>query len=194
MSRMRRLYPTYARTIAAHIVRGSKPVAVGVLLSDGFWNRFNHAPKVCIRAEDWAGRGGYEFGYLSGMHAVAIWGEAPRQKFGELLLDLMEAQVALLWAIDLEGQVLWDEHADPYWPVELAGLGMLSTPARLAQETYEKAKRRAEWRRGAMFDIIAKRSGEDAAVKWLGAELQNVERARDLFARPFVDRGEPVAA
>lgn len=191
---MRRLYPTYARTIAAHIVRGNKPVAVGVMLSDGFWNRFNHAPKVCIRAEDWEGRGRYEFGYLAGMVAVAIWGEAPKQKFGELLLDLMEAQVGLLWAVDLEGKLLWDEHADPWWPVELAGLGMLSTPARLARETYEKARQRVAMRLDLMFDVIAKRSGNEAAARWLGSELENVERARELFSRPFVDHGEPVAA
>lgn len=190
---MRREWPAYGRTIASHLVRGNRPVAVGVLFSNGYWDHFNHAPKVCIRADEWA-MGRYEFGWVAGLHVVAIWGEATAEGFGELLLDLMQAQPALLWAVDLHGTLLWDETGDPFWPAQLAKLGLASTPCRLAQERYREGQRRAANRDMEEFAIIEARSGPDAAKRWGAARLDLPTRVRELFGAPFQDRSEPRAA
>jgi hypothetical protein len=97
-----REYPAYGRTIAQQLVRGLRPICIGVLLSTR-WRYFDHTPKVCIKPEDWA-NGKYEFGFLRGRHVVAIWGDdCTDRQFGELLLELMRAGPSDLWAFGCDG-------------------------------------------------------------------------------------------
>jgi hypothetical protein len=83
-----REYPAYGRTIASHIVRGQKPLALAVLLS-ARWDYFDHVPKVCLKPDEWR-LGRYEFGFVRALHAVAVFGdEATEAQAAELLVELM---------------------------------------------------------------------------------------------------------
>jgi hypothetical protein len=96
------VYPAYARQIAMLAARGIRPVAVGVLLSSRWWY-FDHVAKVCIKPDEWALRR-WEFGYLRGMHVVAVQGDdCDERQLGELLADLMWAGPRVLWVCDLWG-------------------------------------------------------------------------------------------
>ena len=137
-----RVYPAYARTIARHLVRGQRPVAIGVLLSSRWWY-FDQAAKICVSPDEWW-PGRFEFGYLKNEHVVAIMGEeAPPKKFGELLIELMLAGPRLLWARDLHDWLLKDStpdalqlYADDLTAREYHGLALL------ARDRYEDAQLR----------------------------------------------------
>jgi hypothetical protein len=188
-----REYPAYGRTIASHVVRGQKPVAIAVLLS-ARWDYFNHVAKVCIKPEEW-GLGRYEFGFLRGLHVVAVPGDdyAPRQ-LAELLIDLMRAGPSLLWGYDTEGKKIYDgddAHEVARWARELAGgAGVLGdeislTAIRTAELVMASAQRRAAelWRRE--FDRVEHRGDVEASVRWQLREYEMKDRVRALFASPW---------
>lgn len=187
---MRKDYPVYGRTIATHIVRGEKPMAVGVLLSARWWSSFDHVARVCIKPEDWA-PGRYEFGYLQGLHVVAVAGDCDEKPFGELVLDLMLARPSLLWAFDITGRELVGESApDPrglaQWAAEMAGL----TPAvalrdprvRLAEAFYWDGIVKAGAREVEEMNKIEQRKDLEAAVRWVAARHGYVDRVREQFS------------
>jgi hypothetical protein len=197
MPRLRE-YPAYARTIAAHIVRGQKPVCVGVLLSSR-WRYFDHVAKVCIKPDEW-GRGRYEFGYLRGIHAVAAPGDdcAPAQ-LGELLLDLMAAGPRYLWVFDPDGKKVYDgDFASDLsdWVFDLVGgkskMRYAAVRAVVGQMTAAQARAaQAELRE---LEALTRRGGPEAAVAHYQREEALKQRVRELFASPFQDIGEPAAA
>lgn len=193
---MRRIYPSYARAIAAQIVRGNKPIAVGVMLSDTHWRCFDHAPKVCIRTDEWA-LGRFEFDYLRGLNVVAIWGDALDKQFGELLRDLMMTRPRRLWACDLAGTLIWHDHEsvqDLWWPATLAGVAPAEPAYALARRTFEAAQRAAHIRELEETELIEKRSGIEAAVRYSISLLQVADRVRELFRAPYRDEGVGKAA
>lgn len=191
-----RVYPAYGRTIAAHVVRGLKPVCVGVLLSDGFWHHFNHAPKVCIKAAEWE-LGRWEFGFLRGLHVVAIWGDCTEKQFGELLVELMRIGPARLSAYDLTGKALTSEQADEdaiaYWVHHLGAFRLFDPPLRDARKACRLSILDANIREYEEVLKIAERSGGDAAIRWRAQQDENRERVRRMFSAPFQEASEPAA-
>lgn len=198
MSRLRE-YPAYGRTIAQQIVLGRRPIAIGVLLSSR-WGYFDHAPKVCIKPDEWAS-GRYEFGYLRGAHVVALWGDdCSERQFGELLLELMRAGPSDLWAYGVDGRKLHDNERDAqaiaFWVWELFGReGSPRDPsihlARLNFESSAAAMARAELRE--LEAVQARKTGDDL-VNWYVAQQSIADRVRALFSKPFVEDREPAAA
>lgn len=190
-----REYPAYGRTIAACIVRGQKPICVGVLLSSR-WRYFDHVAKVCIKPEDWA-LGRYEFGYLRGLHVVAVAGDDCQDaQLGELLFDLMRVGPRLVWVYAASGQKLYDgEHAMEVanW-VHALGAKVewpLLKAARSTMELAEVAAARA-WRHE--YDAITSRRGDEAAVEFSLLEWKLKDQVRQQFSAPFQENGEPAAA
>jgi hypothetical protein len=198
---MMREYPAYARTIAAHIARGQKPIAIAVLLS-ARWGYFDHVPKVCLRPDEWA-LGRYEFSYLRGLHAVAVPGEdCTELQLAELLVDLMRAGPALLWAFNFEGGTLYDgEFADDlsWWAREL--VVKAGADERLPWKTIKTAelvmaavqRRAAElWQRES--ERIQAKNGIEEWATWALSENAVKDRVRELFASPWQAPGEIRAA
>lgn len=195
-----RLYPAYARPIAAHIARGQRPIAVGVLLSSQ-WGWLDHVPKVCIKPDEWA-RGRWEFGYLRGMHVVAVWGfdVAPVQ-FGELLLELMEAGPELIWTSDLTGDV-----SETYGLSDIAdyaralligrdgGAANIELDASIAEGLYQASQGRAVRRHLAEISRIEQKRGPEAAERWRELQAAARQRVRELFSTPRLDASESQAA
>lgn len=196
---MIREYPAYGRTIAQQLVRGLRPICIGVLLSARWWY-FDQAPKVCVKPEDWAS-GKYEFGYLRGRHVVAVWGDgASERQFGELLLELMRAGPSELWAFDASGQKLFDGERDAqglaWWVWQLLGRDRpLKDPAihfaRLHFEASAAAASRAELTE--LEAAIARKKPEEL-VHWHAEQHRIPDRVRQLFSQPFQESGESAAA
>jgi hypothetical protein len=102
-----RVYPAYGRTITRHLVRGLKPVAIGVLFSTR-WDYFDHAPKVCIRPDEWRANR-FEFGFLRGQHVVVVPGdEALERDLAQLVVELMMVGPRLLWLFNADGSKIYD--------------------------------------------------------------------------------------
>jgi hypothetical protein len=187
-----REYPAYGRTIASHIVRGQKPVALAVLLSSR-WDYYNHVPKVCIKPEEWR-IGRFEFGFLRGLHAVAIVGdESSNLQLAELVLELMRVGPALLWIYDAVGGKVYDgEFASdvsrwafgivveagererlPFSLFKTAELVMSASQARAAEL----------WQRE--FERVEQRGDLEASVRFQLREHETKDRVRELFATPW---------
>lgn len=199
---LRRLreYPAYGRAIAQQIAQGHKPICVGVMLSSR-WGYFNHAPKVCIKPDEWAS-GKFEFGFLRGRHLVALWGDdCSERQFGELLLELMLAGPAMLWAYACDGTKLLDEDADSsqtvaFWVWQLFGRDRgVRDPsihyARMHFSDSARAAARAELRE--LEAVQARKEGEDL-IRWYIEQFKRPDRVRELFSQPFLQANEPAAA
>lgn len=190
-----REYPAYGRTIAAHAGRGVKPICVGVLLSSD-WAYFDHVPKVCIRPDEWrAGR--YEFGFLGGMHVVAVPGtDCTDRQLAELLIDLMLAGPALLWAWNPDGSKLCDDD-DPFnlpsWIVALTHGEIEYQVALDAERRMLAAQAPASARWLAEYERVCARSPEDA-IKIYDRDQAVKKRVRALFSSPFEAPKEARAA
>lgn len=196
---MIREYPAYGRTIAAHLARGEKPLAIAVVLSNRWWHLLDHVPRVCVRSDDWeAGR--YEWSYLRGMHVVAFAGDCNGQPFGELLLDLMDVGPSMLWAFDLTGQALSvhnpaDAHALAPWVADLAGLERRDARVERARWRYADAIADAARCEVAENERIAERSGVEAAARWAAERMGWPDLVRERFAGPLrAAAGETLAA
>lgn len=119
---MRRVYPAYARAIAAYIQRGQSPLAVGVMLSP-YWRDFRDVPRACIRPDEWA-LGRFEFGWLQRQHVVAILGDDDDtnadngRKVAELLCELMLVGPRAIWVTDVWGR--WIENTGE--PMRIEGI------------------------------------------------------------------------
>jgi hypothetical protein len=181
-----RNYPAYGRTIAAHLARGLKPICIGVLLSSR-WGYFNHVPKVCIKPDEWA-FGRLEFGFLHGMHVVAVPGDdcEPRQ-LAELILDLMRAGPRLLWAYNADGSKLYDGDwpSDLWnWVFELSGRKYAYAELKAAARVMEDAQARAlaAWMRE--YQAIDERAGVEKAVQFHIDTEAIKDRVRLLFSKP----------
>lgn len=184
-----REYPAYGRTIASHIVRGQKPIAVTVLLSR-FWNYFDHVPKVCIKPDEWR-LGRYEFGFLHGLHVVVVPGdEATDLALAELLVDLMRVGPAQLWAFNVDGSKLYDGE-DPdevaHWAMKLAidagaAANLSWDSVRVASRVMQAAQVRAGdlWQRE--YERVMKRGDPEATTRWMLREFETKDRVRALFA------------
>lgn len=179
-----REYPAYGRTIAAHIVRGQKPICVAVLLSSR-WSYFNHVPKVCIRPDEWA-PGRYEFGYLRGLHLVVVPGdECSNEQLGELVVDLMTAGPRLLWSFDAAGRKLHDDE----WPASLT-MWAWELNRKLDWRVVRAGPEQAMWRSWkragdqwlAEYERIEKMSGLEAAIKFHLDTEAGRQRVRELFS------------
>lgn len=195
-----REYPAYARAIASLMMRGLKPMAVAVMLSDRFWNYYNHVPKVCIRSEEWE-IGRWEFGYLRGRHVVALFGDCTERQFGELLIEIQRIGPSNIWAYDLPGNKLFGEDGDSnglaFWVWELLGrkIPFKDPLITVARERYQAAVMRAAQDELDTFELLQKRSGLEAAVMWHAENFGRApDRVRKLFAAPFQESGESVAA
>lgn len=193
----RKDYPVYGRTIAAHIARGEKPIAVGVLLSARWWSSFDHVARVCINPDDWAPRS-FEFGYLQGMHVVAVAGDCEEQQFGELVLDLMCASPALLWAFDVTGRELSaDKVPDPtalaQWAAKMAGDSPATHKAfvQIAIDLYNKGIERAATRELEEIQKITARRGAEAAGLWCAKVYSYPDRVREQFSLKSLEPGVP---
>lgn len=184
-----REYPAYGRRIASHIVRGQKPIAVAVLLSR-FWSYFDHVPKVCIKPDEWR-LGRYEFGFLRGMHVVVIPGEeASSLQLAELLVDVMRAGPALLWAFEVDGRALYDgEQPDDiaHWAMKMVSdAGAVEklpwSSIRVASQVMMAAQARASelWQRE--YERVEKRGDLEATTRWMLREFETKDRVRKLFA------------
>lgn len=193
-----REYPAYGRTIAAHLARGEKPLAIGVVLSNRWWHLLNHIPKVCIRSDDWEPLR-YELGYLQGMHVVAFRGDCEERHFGELLLELMVARPRMLWAYDMTGQALSDDDP-PYvqgmatWACHMAGRKVQDPLFKLARDSYDEGARQAVQREFDEYERIRARSGDEAAVRWSAERMGWPDLVRQRFAAPLQATGEPQPA
>lgn len=192
-----REYPAYGRAIAAHLARGDKPLAVGVVLSNRWWHLLDHIPKVCIRTDDWAPRR-YELGYLQGMHVVAYWGDCEGKAFGELVLELMLSAPRMLWAFDMSGRELSAD--DPahdqgigLWAAHLAGLQARAPLVQAARSRYAHAIAADARRELEEYERIRARSGDEAAVRWSAERLGWPALVRKRFAVPQ-DAGAPLPA
>lgn len=190
-------YPAYGRTIATHIVRGQKPICVAVMLSNGWWHHFNHAPKVCIKADEWA-LGRWEFGYLRGLHVVAIYGDCAAQQFGELLVDLMSAGPSRIWAYDLHGTSLTpgdpfliDQQALGVWVHEMGAMRVSDPRLRKAREIFRLSKSAAEIEVYDTVGKIAQRGGDH--LRWHAEQGAILDRVRRMFAAPFQEASERAA-
>lgn len=194
-------YPAYGRTIAAHIIRGQKPICVGVMLSDGYWDRYNHVAKVCIRADEWA-LDRWEFGYLRGLHVVAVYGQCSAQQFGELLVELMRVGPSRIWAYDLNGTLLTpgdpylvDEQSIGIWVHELGAMRVSDPRLKAARAIFRQAKHDAEVRfYDEVLKIAERTGGGDAVIRYGARRDEFLDRVRKLFSAPFQDIGEPAAA
>lgn len=195
---MIREYPAYARTIAAHLVRGQKPICIAVLLSTR-WRYFDNVPKICIKPDDWEPNR-YEFSYLRGLHVVVVPGDdCTDEQLGELLLELMKAGPAVLWGYQVDGTKLYDgedpsdllhwvcqlvpdREALPYGVVKSAELRMRHALAAANDAWIRESK------------SIEERSGVEAAIEF----YRRSEAIKDLVRRRFesaaADVGEPAAA
>jgi hypothetical protein len=190
-----REYPAYGRTIAAHIVRGMKPICVGVLLSSTWWY-FDQAPKVCIRPDEWR-RGRYEFGFLRGMHVVAVSGlDCTATMLGEMLLELMMAGPSLLWIWNADGSKIYDEEwADSlaHYVHQLTGGRVSYQVAKHAAGVMAAAQADASRRWTAEYERIMARSAEDA-LRFYDRSEQAKGRVRELFASPERETSDAPAA
>lgn len=187
-----RVYPAYARTIAAHVVRGNKPICVAVLLSSR-WNYFDHVPKVCIKPDEWA-IGRYEFKFLAGIHVVAVPGEnCSNEQLGELLLELMRVGPRLLWVYDLEGKGIYTEDWPPDWEWvhDLCERRRDWREIKAAESVMADAQRRAVRAWTKEYETIGERRGLDAALQFhLETDVRRPARVRELFSGV----SEPAAA
>lgn len=201
MARRLRDYPAYARTIAALIVRGQKPMAVGVLLS-ARWHYFNHVPKVCIQPEEW-GVGVFEFGYLRDQHVVAVPGDdCTELQLAELVLELMRAGPRLLWVYNVDGSKVYD--GDDAWVIaewvrelalKVAAKDRITLPViRAAQAIMAAAQLRAAERWNVESTRIAEKGGDEAFTKFYTAGESVKDRVRSLFSSPWQDSGDARAA
>ena len=148
---MRRVYPAYARQIAAYIQRGQPPLAVGVLFSK-FWRDFREVPRIGIRPDEWE-LGRYELGWLQRQHVVLLLGEDDEvhankgRAFGELLYELMLAGPRAIWVAEAWGR--WIEKTGE--PVRIAAIaedtGVPAALLHLASAAYERTFRAASARR-----------------------------------------------
>lgn len=190
---MMREYPAYGRAIASHIVRGQKPIAVAVLLSE-YWNYFDRVPKVCIKPDEWR-LGRYEFGFLRGLHVVVVPGDGVASlQLAELVVDIMRAGPALVWACEVDGRVLYDgDSADDvaHWAMKLVSDAGASeklpwSTIKVARAVMEQAQIRALelWQRES--DRIQSRGDLEAHTRWMLHEYQTKDRVRALFAAPAV--------
>ena len=189
-----REFPAYGRTIASHVVRGQKPMAVAVLVSS-FWGYFDHLPKVCIKPEEWARRR-YEFGFLQGLHAVAVAGDdCTEPMLAELLVELMRAGPRELWAFAATGQVLYDGNSPfelAHWARDLAAKAGLEptlswAEIQAAREVMTASQSRAarEWQRE--HERIDRRGDLEASVRHSLRDFEIKDRVRELFRAPFRD-------
>lgn len=197
-----REYPPYGRTIAAHVVRGQKPICVAVMLSSR-WGYFNHVPKICIKPDEWtAGR--YEFRYLAGMHVVAVPGDdCTELMLAELLVELMAAAPGELWAYGVDGQKLYDLHFPSdisAWVRDIrlrAGLNWRDGWATVqsAEKRMAAAQKRALDQWMVEQARIQERRGLDEWIRWANWQEFGVkDRVRELFADPWQAPGETRAA
>lgn len=192
-----REYPAYGRTIAAHIVRGQKPICIAVLLS-ARWRYFDHVPKVCIKPEEWrAGR--YELGYLRRLHVVAVPGDdCEERQFAELLVDLMTIGPRWLWAYGPDGSELYAGD----FAMEIAELalrlghtqGLTFSTVKAARTRMETAQALAARDEARELEVISQRTGPDGAIACFERELASKRRVRELFSAPYQDTGESAAA
>lgn len=183
---MIREYPAYGRTVAAHLARGVKPICVGVLLSTAWWY-FDQAPKVCIRPDEWR-RGRYEFGFLRGMHVVAVAGlDCTEGMLAELLMDLMKAGPRLLWVWSPDGSKMYDE-GDPaqlaHWVFQLSKGAIDYQAARSVSRFMSDAQAQATDRWLIEYERIKQRSEDDAGLFAL-REYETLDRVRALFSSPW---------
>lgn len=197
-----REYPAYGRTIAAHIARGQKPMAVAVLLG-AIWRYFDHVPKVCIKPDEWA-LGRYELGFLRGLHVVVIAGdECTGARLAELLVDVMRVGPVLVWVYDLEGKAVYDGEGSALemkaWLRDLVhaagGETNLSFGAIDAAVTVmvEAQRRAAElWTRE--FTRVQQRGDLEASTRFALREHEIKDKVRELFRSPFGDTGDARAA
>jgi hypothetical protein len=197
-----RVYPAYGRTITKLIVRGLKPVAIGVLFSTR-WDYFDHAPKVCIRPDEWRANR-FEFGFLRGQHIVVVPGdEAPARDLARLVVELMMAGPRLLWLFNADGSRIYDgdlAHEVALYARELAASASEPPEAlrvaidciRVAESVMASAQARASelWQRE--HQRIVEKRGEEAAATWMLAEWQTKDRVRELFSQPW--KAEDAAA
>lgn len=192
---MRKDYPTYAHTLAKHVVRGQKPMAVAVLLSSRWWNLYDHVVKICIKPDDWA-FGRYEFRYLQGMHVVAVPGDCPEAQLGELVIDVMYARPSLLWVFDMTGRAIVDGNApDPRglarWAGEMAGLALDDFRVSNADAFYSAGIASAAQRELDEMKVIEARSGLGASALWAADRMGWPDRVREQFSQVA---SEPQAA
>jgi hypothetical protein len=189
---MMREYPAYGRTIASHIVRGQKPLALAVLLS-ARWDYFDHVPKVCLKPDEWR-LGRYELGFVRALHAVAVFGdEATEAQAAELLVELMRVGPALLWAFDLASGTLheFERAADVgRWTLRLAAAsGALERLPReqiaTAQAVMHEAQRRAAALWYAESERISARGDLEALAAFGRREYELQDRVRELFSAPW---------
>lgn len=184
-----REYPAYGRTIAAHLARGEKPLAVGVVLSNRWWSLLDHVPKVCIRTDDWE-PGRYEFGYLHDMHVVAYFGDCEEQQFGELLIEIMLVAPSLLWAFEISGAPLsadvpGSELTMAEWAGSLTKRAYHRDPQlKTARSRYAQGLQNAARRELEEFERIRGRSGDEAAVRWHAARMGWADLVRKRFGAP----------
>lgn len=193
-----REYPAYGRTIAAHLARGEKPLAVAAVLSNRWWHLLDHVPRVCVRAEEWQ-LGRYEWSYLNGMHVVAFCGDCEEKHFGEMLLELMVARPRMLWAYDMLGNAISAE--DPAnelgvsaLAANLAGLQINHPLFKLARARYQAGIRADAQRELDEHERILARSGLDAAVRWSAERMGWPDLVRKRFAAPLQATGESLPA
>lgn len=194
-------YPAYARTIAAHLVRGQKPVAVGVLLSTR-WHYFDHVPKVCIRPEEWK-PWHYEFGYLRDLHVVAVTGDdCTELQLAELLLELMRAGPRLLWVWHADGSKVYDPD-DAWLMAEWVREMALRVGAKdqfsistvnAARALMAGAQLRDAERWNVEAERIREKRGDEAYTKFFRDTEGLKERVRALFASPWQAPGDARAA
>jgi hypothetical protein len=184
-----REYPAYGRTIASHIVRGQKPLAVAVLLSK-YWNYFDHVPKVCIKPDEWS-LGRYEFGFLHGIHAVVVPGdEATSLQLAELVVDIMRVGPTLVWAYEVDGRALYDGDAPDdvaHWAMKMVSEAGASeklpwSSVRVATRVMEAAQARsaALWQRE--YERVVQRGDPDATTRFMLREFEMKDQVRKLFA------------
>jgi len=190
-----KIYPAYARQIAALAARGIRPMAVGILLSSR-WDYFDHAPKICIKPSEWT-RGRFEWSWVVGSHLVAVWGDqATSAPFGELLIELMQARPALLWACDVEGKMLEDSGDDERlaeWTRDL--LGPCHQDAILsAQQSYRAAQDRAIGLELRACKAMEASGREDVAAAIVAQRAALQDRVRKTFSLPIRRTDEPRAA
>jgi hypothetical protein len=187
-----REYPAYGRTIASHIVRGVKPMAIAVLLSER-WDYFNHLPKVCIKPEDWS-IARYEFGFLRGLHVVLIAGDGVgSRELGELVIVLMRVGPRRLWVWNADGEKAVDDdsaHAAALFARERLGAAGALTDQRIAEiRAAELVMVAAQTRAGELWHreyqrLTEKRPAEEVA-RWMLAEYERLDRVRELLSSPW---------
>lgn len=196
---MMRNYPAYGRTIASHLMRGTRPMALAVLFSSR-WDYFDHLPKVCLKPDDWK-LGRFEFGFLRGLHVVVVVGDDVGDLgFAELLVELMRVGPRLLWLWNASGEKIYD--GDGVREVALyarelaARAGALErlTPdaIRVAELIMVAAQTRAGelWHRE--YQRVVEKRGDEAAAQWMLAEYTTKDRVRELFSSPW--KAEDAAA